>query len=84
VHRLTPAPAHEVRVVDGRFTSAVCSCGWTGGAHRTRARARQEARDHALLYADAGVLASAPPTDPVAEVAPGPSEVDQTGSPAEI
>ena len=72
--RLTASPAHEVRVVDGRFTSAVCSCGWTGGAHRTRARARQEARDHALLYADAGV--PAPPSDALAP--------DETGSPAEI
>jgi hypothetical protein len=63
--RLTASPAHEVRVVDGRFTSAVCSCGWTGGAHRTRARARQEARDHALLYADAGIaLASEPTAEP--------------------
>ena len=70
--RLTASPAHEVRVVDGRFTSAVCSCGWTGGAHRTRARARQEARDHALLYADAG---SVPTPAPSPEVAPAADEV---------
>ena len=51
------APGHEVRVEDGRFTTAVCSCGWQGAGRRNRATAREEARDHALLYADGSALA---------------------------
>jgi hypothetical protein len=39
-------------VVDGRFQYAECSCGWRGAGRRTRSTAREEARDHALLYAD--------------------------------
>lgn len=56
---MTPEPAasHEVRIVDGRFAHAVCACGWRGAGRRNRAAARAEARDHALLYADGGVLA---------------------------
>jgi hypothetical protein len=50
--RPLPPAAHEVRVVDGRFCHAVCSCGWRGAGRRTRATARAEAHDHALLYAD--------------------------------
>lgn len=45
-------PAHEVRVVDGRFSHAECSCGWRSAGRRTRSIARDEAHDHALLYAD--------------------------------
>jgi len=59
---VTGAPGHEVRIDDGRFTTAVCSCGWQGAARRNRATARAEARDHALLYADVTVL----PAEPVA------------------
>jgi hypothetical protein len=47
-----PPAAHEVRVVDGRFSHAECSCGWRGAGRRTRSTARDEAHDHALLYAD--------------------------------
>ena len=52
---VTPSPpstTHEVRLVDGRFAHAECSCGWRGAGRRNRASARVEARDHALLYAD--------------------------------
>jgi hypothetical protein len=51
----TPTPSHEVRIVDGRFAHAECSCGWRGAGRRTRSTARAEARDHALLYADSDV-----------------------------
>jgi len=47
-----PAPAHEVTLVDGRFMHAACSCGWRTAGRRDRRKARAEARDHALLYAD--------------------------------
>jgi hypothetical protein len=50
-----PTPGHEVRIVDGRFAHAECSCGWRGDGRRTRSKARAEARDHALLYASADV-----------------------------
>jgi hypothetical protein len=55
-----PAPGHEVHIEDGRFTTAVCSCGWQGAGRRNRATARAEARDHALLYADGAVLSAGP------------------------
>jgi hypothetical protein len=55
------APGHEVHVEDGRFTTAVCSCGWRGAGRRNRATARTEARDHALLYADGSQLADTSP-----------------------
>jgi len=42
---------HEVRVIDGRFCHAECSCGWRAAGRRLRSTARAEARDHALLYA---------------------------------
>ncbi|CAB4956777.1 unannotated protein [freshwater metagenome] len=54
----TPSPfagsevAHQVTVVEGRFSHASCSCGWQGAARRARTTARTEAHDHALLYAD--------------------------------
>lgn len=44
---------HEVRVVDGRFMHAECSCGWRTAGRRSRATVRAEARDHALLHAGA-------------------------------
>lgn len=47
-----PEPAHEVRVVDGRFAHAECSCGWRSAGRRDRRALRAEARDHALLYAE--------------------------------
>ena len=56
-----PAPAHEVTLVDGRFMHAECSCGWRTAGRRDRRRARAEARDHALLYADGAQAAVALP-----------------------
>ncbi len=50
--RRTEPPAHEVRVVDGRFIHAECTCGWRSAGRRTRSIVRTEAHDHALLYAD--------------------------------
>ncbi len=47
-----PAPAHEVPRVAGRCMQAECACGWRTAGRRDRRRARAEARDHALLYAD--------------------------------
>ena len=52
------APGHEVTVHDGRFSSAECTCGWRSAARRHRATARQEARDHVLLYADGSELSA--------------------------
>ena len=52
--RLTPdgrPPAHEVHIEDGRFAHAACTCGWRTAAKRDRRSVRDEARDHALLYA---------------------------------
>jgi hypothetical protein len=57
---LPGAPGHEVRIEDGRFTTAVCSCGWQGAGRRNRATARTEGRDHALLYADGTELSGCP------------------------
>ena len=55
-----PAPprvtSHQVRVVDGRFCSAECTCGWRSAGRRHRTTVRAEARDHALLYADGRIL----------------------------
>jgi hypothetical protein len=57
-HSSEPAePTHEVRVVDGRFITAECTCGWRSAGRRARATVRAEARDHALLYADGRELA---------------------------
>jgi hypothetical protein len=50
------AQAHEVRIIDGRFTSAECTCGWRSAARRSRPMVRNEARDHSLLYADGRLL----------------------------
>jgi hypothetical protein len=44
-------PTHEVRIEDGRFAHAACSCGWRTAGRRDRRVVRAEARDHALLYA---------------------------------
>jgi hypothetical protein len=53
-----PAPAHQVSIArNGRFMLPTCTCGWIGTARLTEAAAREEARDHALLYADSGVSA---------------------------
>ena len=51
---------HEVTVVDGRFTTASCTCGWRSAARRSRLVVRAEARDHVLLYADGSALAASP------------------------
>ena len=51
-----PAPEHQVSIArNGRFMLPACSCGWIGTARLTETAAREEARDHALLYADGGV-----------------------------
>lgn len=50
------SPRHEVTIVDGRFASAVCSCGWRSAGRRSRITLRAEARDHVLLYADGRAL----------------------------
>jgi len=63
------APGHEVRITDGRFTAAACSCGWQGAGRRNRATAREEARDHALLYADGSALSPERASEPVESVA---------------
>ncbi|MEY4170268.1 MAG: hypothetical protein RLZ94_1341 [Actinomycetota bacterium] len=68
----TPAPAHQVSLSHtARFLLPTCTCGWIGTARLTEAAAREEARDHALLYADSDisveqirVLASADPAEP--------------------
>jgi hypothetical protein len=60
------APAHEVSIVDGRFAHAVCTCGWRGAGRRNRAAVRDEARDHALLYADGRGLAAPLEAEPAA------------------
>ena len=58
VHDATPPPAHQVSLTrNGRFTLPECSCGWIGTARVTEAVAREEARDHALLYADSSISA---------------------------
>ena len=44
--------AHQVRLEwQGRFLLPVCTCGWLGTARLTESAAREEARDHVLLYA---------------------------------
>ncbi|MFN8169891.1 MAG: hypothetical protein U0S36_14080 [Candidatus Nanopelagicales bacterium] len=58
---------HEVRVVDGRFAHAVCTCGWRGAGRRNREAVRTEARDHALLYADGRGLVAPAASAPAAE-----------------
>ena len=66
-HHVAPvpdAPGHEVHIEDGRFTMAVCSCGWQGAGRRNRATARAEARDHALLYVDGTELSAEPVPGP--------------------
>ena len=50
--------SHEIRVdARGRFLLPACTCGWIGTARLTTASAREEARDHALLYASGDVSA---------------------------
>ena len=42
---------HEVSLQwRGTFLVPMCSCGWVGTARQKVASAREEARDHALLY----------------------------------
>ena len=69
-----PAPEHQVALErNARFMLPACSCGWIGTARLTEAAAREEARDHALLYAAAGVS-----VDQIRVlVAPDPAERDQ-------
>lgn len=53
-----PPPAHQVSLThSGRFMLPICTCGWIGTARVTEAVAREEARDHALLYADSDISA---------------------------
>lgn len=67
-----PAPEHQVSLErNGRFMLPTCTCGWIGTARVTEASAREEARDHALLYAGTDisveqirVLASSDPAEP--------------------
>jgi len=67
-----PAPEHQVSLTrNGRFMLPTCTCGWIGTARLTEAAAREEARDHALLYAGTDisveqirVLASCDPAEP--------------------
>lgn len=49
---IAAAPAHQVTLSrNARFMLPTCTCGWIGTARLTEAAAREEARDHALLYA---------------------------------
>ena len=49
---IAAAPAHHVTLSrNARFMLPTCTCGWIGTARLTEAAAREEARDHALLYA---------------------------------
>jgi len=60
-------PIHQVRIESqARFLLPRCTCGWIGTARLTAADAREEARDHALLYAAADVidLAELDPAEP--------------------
>ena len=60
-------PTHQVRLEpQARFLLPRCSCGWIGTARLTAVDAREEARDHALLYADVDVidLAGLDPAEP--------------------
>lgn len=44
-------PVHEVSIERrSAFLVPSCSCGWVGTARQKVASAREEARDHALLY----------------------------------
>jgi hypothetical protein len=53
-----PAPEHQVSIsVNGRFHLPVCTCGWIGTARVAELSAREEARDHALLFAGLEVSA---------------------------
>ena len=50
-------PTHQVRLEwQSRFLLPRCTCGWIGSARLTEADAREEARDHALLYAGDEVI----------------------------
>ena len=45
--------AHQVRLETrgARYLLPTCTCGWIGTARLTESSAREEARDHLLLYA---------------------------------
>lgn len=68
----TRPPLHQVSLAwNNRFMLPTCTCGWVGTARLTEAAAREEARDHALLYADSDisvdqirVIASLDPAEP--------------------
>lgn len=69
-------PGHRVTVSrTRRFLLPACSCGWVGTARLADAAAREEARDHALLYAGRDVSAD----EIRALVAPDPVEIDPSG-----
>ena len=52
------AASHQVTLErTARFLLPACTCGWIGTARLTESSAREEARDHALLYAGLGVSA---------------------------
>jgi hypothetical protein len=50
------ANVHEVTLQQrGTFLIPLCSCGWIGTARSKLASAREEARDHALLFSSSDV-----------------------------
>jgi hypothetical protein len=48
----TAGQRHEVRIVEGPYAYAQCSCGWCGTGRRLWDNARREAREH-MRQADA-------------------------------
>ena len=60
----TPPLPHEVRLETrgDRYLLPTCTCGWIGTARLTESSAREEARDHILLFApnsvDAEIVAA--------------------------
>ena len=74
-----PGPDHQVTLSRAaRFLLPECSCGWVGTARLTESAAREEARDHALLYAPdrlspeefrAWLTSTLPSVDPEFEIA---------------
>jgi hypothetical protein len=63
-HEVVAGSGHDVTLSDGRFTTAICTCGWQTAARRSRPLARAEAHDHVLLQAPVGTLV--PAADPEA------------------
>ena len=65
--------AHQVTLtLTGRFLLPECSCGWIGTARVSESAAREEARDHALLYVDGDIT----PDQIRVLVVPDPAEPD--------